>query len=423
MLLRILFGLLVGQTPLPSGHPDLPPTAHAIPPEPDKGSFQMPANHPGTRAPDGGESAPSAEDAKRLLEQLDAMKAELKNRPKTAEIEYALANLYYENGRYPDAIDSYRQLIERTQAPMQRYFDVREKPHKPISADKAGCPASARPTYDELIVIADRKAEAKDWSAAVVCYEAALLPVVTAHARRGNAFFLLGNEDNAIREHEEALRIVPTYPDSLFFLGAVLFEGGEGNVQRLKQAKEYWRWFLLADPDPEREKLVRTDLTRLQAAIDNRGHIEKSRPSGMGNPMGPIEAPPPPPNLDAAQRRELRALVAKGQQQLKSREWSLALKSFSQAREYDAADPEAATGAGVALMNLGQRVDAEAALRDALGRDPKNSLALYQLGELFFENEHYVGAARFWLQVLEEDPALGERMKLKSRIADAQNRQ
>jgi tetratricopeptide (TPR) repeat protein len=246
--------------------------------------------------------------------------------------------------------------------------------------------------------------------------------VVTAHARRGNGFFLLGNEDAAIAEHQEALRIVPTYPDSLFFLGAILFEGGEGNVPRLKQAKEYWQRFLLTNPEPDREKLVRTDLTRLSAAIDNRGHIQKAEPPGMAPPSGPIEPPPPPPELSDVQRRQLRALVAKGQRSLKAREWSEALAAFVQARKIDAGDVDAATGAGIALLNLGQRVDAESAFRDALGRDPKNALALYQLGEVFFENQHYVGAARFWLQVVEEDPELGERMKLKGRIADAQSR-
>jgi tetratricopeptide (TPR) repeat protein len=304
---------------------------------------------------------------------------------------------------------------------MQRYLAALGKPHKAMTPEKAGCPFSTRPSYDQLIEIADRKGAAGDWSAAVVCYEAALLPVVTAHARRGNAFFLLGNEDNAIAEHEEALRVAPAYPDSLFFLGAILFEGGEGNVPRLKQARDYWHRFLLTGPEPERERLVRTDMARLQAAIDNRGHIEKARMPGMGAPSGPIEPPPPPPELDAAQKRDLHALVAKGQKLLKTREWSAALAAFQKAREIDAADTDAATGAGIALLNLGQKVEAEAAFRDALGRDPKNSLALYQLGEVFFENQHYVGAARFWLLVMDEDPELAERMKLKSRVAEAQS--
>ena len=142
----------------------------------------------------------------------------------------------------------------------------------------------------------------------------------------------------------------------------------------------------------------------------------------MGAPSGPIVPPRPPPELSAEQKRQLRSLVAKGQKQLKAREWSGALAAFEQARKIDAADPEAATGAGIALLNLGQKVEAEAAFRDALGRDPKNALALYQLGEVFYESQHYVGAARFWLQVLEEDPQLGERMKLKSRVAEAQSR-
>ncbi len=421
-MISIAVALLLAQAALPPGHPDLPPTAHAVPQEPDKGAFQSPPPQAPTVPGDGGEAQANDQDAKRLLQQLDAMKEELKNRPKTAEIEFALANLYYENGRYPEAVDSYRQLIERTREPMERYLAALAKPHKVISAEKAGCPLAMRPTYDQLIAIADEKSAAGDWSSAVVCFEAALLPVVTAHARRGNAFFLLGNEDNAIAEHAQALRILPTYPDSLFFLGALLFEGGEGNVPRLKQAKDYWMRYLKTKPDPEREKLVRSDMTRLQAAIDNRGHIEKAPMPGMGAPSGPIKPPSPPPELSALQKRQLAALVAKGQAQIKARQWNAALATFEQARQIDRDNSDAATGAGIASLNLGQRLDAETAFRDALGRDPKNSLALYELGEVFYENEHYVGAARFWLQVLEEDPALGERQKLKDRVVEAQGK-
>ena len=72
------------------------------------------------------------------------------------------------------------------------------------------------------------------------------------------------------------------------------------------------------------------------------------------------------------------------------------------------------------VLNQGKLLAAEAALRDALGREPSDSLALYELGEVFFENQHYAGASRFWTQVLEQDPKLGEELKLEAKLEAAQ---
>ncbi len=42
---------------------------------------------------------------------------------------------------------------------------------------------------------------------------------------------------------------------------------------------------------------------------------------------------------------------------------------------------------------------------------------------MFFKSEHYAGAARFWSQVLEEDPKLAEEMRVKDRLQAAQQAQ
>jgi tetratricopeptide (TPR) repeat protein len=387
---------------LPPGHPPLD---------------QLPAGHP-TIGPD-------EMDGKKLLEKLDAMRDELKDRPKTAEIEYALGNLYYENSRYPEAIDYYRQLVERSAAPFLRYLAARGHPHKTVGPDQAGCSTTNRPGFDQLIALADAKAAAKDYSAAVTCYEAALLPVVLAQARRANAFFLIGNPDRAVQEHREVLAIEPDFPDSLFFLGAILFETGDDDAAKLREAREAWRKFLATGPDPDREKLVKDNLTKLDRALANGGHLSVE-PAPRG-PMadrgpGPIEPPSPPPALGPKQQRELQLAVAEGERLSGRSNWPAALAAFDRARRLDRADPRAATGAGLALLKLGKRVEAEAALRDALGRDPQAGAALYELGELFFENEHYAGAARFWSQLLQQNPTTADKYGVKARLAEAQAR-
>ncbi len=378
----------------------------------------MPPDHPQVAADD--------LDSKTLLEKLDAMRDQLKDRPKTAEIEYALGNLYYENGRYPEAIDYYRQLLERSAAPLLRYLEVRGHPHKTVSPEQAGCSPAGKPGFDQLIAVADARSASKDYSAAVTCYEAALLPVVVAKGRRANAFFLIGNPDRAAQEHREVLAIEPDFQDSLFFLGAILFETGDGDVGKLTQAVEAWKKFLASGPAPDRERLVKENLAKLNFALANGGHlpvepVQEAPQMPMG--AGPIEPPSPPPTLGPKEQGELQRAVALGQRLEEKSDWQGALAAFEKGRKLDRADPQAATGAGIALLKLGKRLEAEAALRDALGRDPQNGPALYELGELFFENEHFAGATRFWNQLLQQDPQTAEKYGVRARLADAQAKQ
>jgi cytochrome c-type biogenesis protein CcmH/NrfG len=143
----------------------------------------------------------------------------------------------------------------------------------------------------------------------------------------------------------------------------------------------------------------------------------------MGRGQGPIQPPPPPPELSPKQRHELELAVAEGQRRSAKKDWTGSLSAFEKARKLDRADPQAATGAGIALLQLGKRLEAEAAFRDALGRDPQNGPALYELGELFFESEHFAGATRFWNQLLEQDPNTAEKYRVRARLAEAQAKQ
>src|SRR5471032_3058472 len=57
-------------------------------------------------------------DPKQLLAVVDQMAAQLKDKPKTFEVLAAIGNLYYENARYLDAVDTYRQALARS-APVE----------------------------------------------------------------------------------------------------------------------------------------------------------------------------------------------------------------------------------------------------------------------------------------------------------------
>jgi tetratricopeptide (TPR) repeat protein len=279
-----------------------------------------------------------------------------------------------------------------------------------------------QPSFDALIATADQLARESQISKALACYEAALDPMTVALTRQGNAWYLIGNEDKAIEDHERALQIVPNSSDNLFFLGAILFEGGDGDLPRLKKAKDYWQRFLKSDPD--REKLVSKDILRLQMAIDNHGHVPAEMPPRMrAMAVGPIQPPPPAPRMNDAQQKLINEAIARGEAALSAKRWQEAHEAFGEGRKLDAGNLKAARGDGIALLNLGKLSDAEGALRDALGRDPDDSLALYELGEVFFKSEHYTGAARFWSQVLEQDPKLAQQMGVQGKLQAAQQAQ
>ena len=356
------------------------------------------------------------------------MKGELKSRPKSAEIEFAIANLYYDNSRWPDAIDMYRQLFERAQKPIDKYLDLRRKTPPARTAEKPGnCLNGVPPSFAAFVAAAEKRVQEGNASGALFCYEQALLPLSVALNRSANAWYLIGNEDKAQELHRQALELNPADSDELFFMGAMLFETGDGNLPRLREAKDFWNRFLRVAPeatDAERRRIVTKDLVRLQFALDNHGKIPNEAPAAarsMGT--GPIQPPAPPPVLNEAQRQLMATSNHKGAALLAAKSWAAARDAFAVARRMNPGNPEAARGQGIALMNLGRLLEAEAALRDALGREPNDAQALAQLGEVFFRSAHYAGAAKFWLQVMDEDGEMGRKLGLPGKIQQAEQLQ
>ena len=183
-----------------------------------------PSQQTAARAPADGGAEPA--DSKALLAEVDRLKDQLKDKPKSFEVLSALGNLYYENGRYLEAIDAYREA-EALAAPAEaRALALKEKRVKPAADLPAECRRSG-PDYG-LSKIAEA-ARNLDEPHELRCLDAALEMELQTVSRRGNAFYLIGNPDSALAEHRKVLERSPDYPESLFFVGAIVLEQSNGN--------------------------------------------------------------------------------------------------------------------------------------------------------------------------------------------------
>src|SRR5207248_10600112 len=94
------------------------------------------------------------------------------------------------------------------------------------------------------------------------CLESSLQTAIDSRARRGDALYLSGNPDGALAEHRRVLAESPDYPESLFFVGAILLEQSRGEKAKLEEGKKYWRRLLQVAPDHPRAELVKQSLPR-----------------------------------------------------------------------------------------------------------------------------------------------------------------
>ncbi|MFN7131380.1 MAG: hypothetical protein ACK4N5_04815, partial [Myxococcales bacterium] len=190
----------------------------------------MPAGHPPVdRGVESGE----------LLQQVEQLKAQLKDKPKTFEIAAALGNLYYENGRYGDASVHYGEALQKA----ADVFRVREAlAKKPVAAAPlvdAGCAGITE--VERLAAKAAEHLKAGNLARAQACIEPASRPLVPVLARRANGYFLIGRVDDALGEHARALAIDPDALESLFFTGAMLYDSHCDEPAELERAVAAWK--------------------------------------------------------------------------------------------------------------------------------------------------------------------------------------
>lgn len=395
---------------------------------------------PAPAASDAGAAALDPSDAKALLAEVDRLKDQLKDKPKTFEVLAALGNLYYENGRYLEAVDAYRQAEEQG-APVEAQAEaLRKDGVKAAGTLRPQCRRSG--TEYGLVQIAEaaRKLEPPE---RLRCLEAALDMALAVRARRGNSFYLIGNPDSALAEHRKVLARSPDYPESLFFVGAILLEQSQGEKQKLAEGKKYWKRLLAVAPDSPRAPIVRETLPNAdsvfapQAAGLPPNHPQVSQgnaPAGelpQGHPpISPkAHAGPTPEQVqnmaEAAQGTERTPELEKGLDQLLAEsEKALDEGKYQEAR--DAAvrvmpmrptDARTAAAMGGAMRGLGRSEMAERTLSRALELDPKQPRALYEMGRLQAQRGDRQGAAEKFNALLKVDPAFARARRVEEEIA------
>src|SRR4051812_5970368 len=241
---------------------------------------------PAASSPDAN-AAPSADakgDSKALLAQVDQLSEQFKDKPKTFEVLAALGNLYYENNRFLDAIDSYRQALELSAPAEAQAQDLRKAGTKPAKDLPLECRRSG-PTYGLEQIVAAAKSLAAPRR--LRCLDAALEVALAIRARRANALYLVGNPDGALAEHHKILQESPDYPESLFFVGAVTLEQSRGDKKKLEEGKKYWKRLLAVAPDHPRAELVRQSLPKADEIFAKKAEMASAGALPQGHPVPP----------------------------------------------------------------------------------------------------------------------------------------
>jgi tetratricopeptide (TPR) repeat protein len=336
------------------------------------------------------------DDSKALLAEVDRLKDSLKDKPKNFEVLGALGNLYYENGRYLEAIDSFRQALELA-APVEAQADaLRKQGVKPAAELPAEC-RRAGPEYGlQQIAEAAKKMEPPK---ARRCLESVLEMALSVRARRGNALYLIGNPDGALAEHRKVLERSPDHPESLFFVGAILLEQSQGDKAKLAEGKKYWERLLKVAPDNPRAALVKETLPKADEVFKPqmpKGHpaVDQGLPPGHP-PVGPMAHAGPTEeevsNLqEAVQNTErtpelekgLDELLAQGEKALDEGKYQEARDAVVRVMPMRPNDARTAAALGGAMRGLGRLEMAERTLSTALRQDPKQPRALYEMGKL-----------------------------------------
>ena len=412
-------------------------------------------------APDAGSAAVDPNDSRALLAEVDRLKDQMKDKPKTFEVLSALGNLYYDNGRYLEAVDAYRQA-EELAAPVEAEDDaLRAKKVKPA----ADLPSECRRSGAEygLTQIAE-VAKKLDPPHQLRCLDAALEMDLAVRARRGNSFYLIGNPDSALAEHRKVLERDPDYAESLFFVGAILLEQSQGDKEKLAEGKKYWQKLLKVAPNSPRAPLVKETLPKADEVFKPQargqmppGHPQVAQgqgqlppghppigggpigggPIGGGQPGSPMQhsderAPanePTPEEMKNMQeaiantqmtpelQKGLDELLAEGEKDLDEGKYQDARDAIVRVMPMRPNDARTAAAMGGAMRGLGRTEMAERTLGRALQMDPKQPRALYEMGKLQASQGDKAGALQTFRSLQAADAKFARAHKVDEEIA------
>jgi len=380
-------------------------------------------------------------DSKALLAEVDRLKGQLKDKPKTFEVLTALGNLYYENGRYLEAVDTFRQALELSASADAEAEALREKGAKPAAQLPIECRRSG-PEYGFTQIV--EAAKKLDPPRQLRCLEAALEPALAARARRGNALYLIGNSDGALAEHRKVLARAPDYPESLFFVGAIVLEQSNGDKTKIAEGKKYWKRLLKVAPDHPRAVLVKDNLPRAEELFKPRaegqvppGHppVQGSMPPGhppvasneRGAPMahGGPSAEEVQNVAEAARNTErtpelekgLDQLVEEGEKALDEGKYQEARDAVVRVMPMRPGDARTAAALGGAMRGLGRLEMAQRTLERALQMDPRQPRALYEMARLRAQQGDKPAAAQNLRALQAADPKWAKAHKVDEELA------
>ncbi len=406
---------------------------------------------------DGGPLALDTTDPKKLLAAVDALSGPLKDSQKPYEVLSALGNLYYDNGRYLDAVDSLRQALEKA-APVEAAADaLRARGVKPAAALPAECKKAPPAVGLEQVAAAAKKLEATEPAKALACDEQLQGDINDLRARHADALYLIGQPETALEEHKQVLARAPDSPESLFFVGAITLELSQGDKSKLEEGKRYWRRLLQVAPNHPRAALVKESLPNADTLFTPRQPdtgtappvAEQPLPPGhpaidgqAGSPAAPRAAasapaatPPPagsgptPEQLqaiaEAASQTErtpeleqgLDSLTAQADQDLDSGNYQEARAKMVRVMPMRPDDPRTAAVLGAAMAGLGKPEMAERVLSRALQEDPRQPRALYEMGKLLAARGDKAGAKEKFTALQSADAKFAQAHHVAAELA------
>jgi tetratricopeptide (TPR) repeat protein len=260
---------------------------------------------------------------------------------------------------------------------------------------------------------------------------------LAAHARRGNSFYLIGNPDSALAEHKRVLERAPDYPESLFFVGAILLEQSQGDKARLAEGKKYWQRLLEVAPDHPRAALVKDTLPRAEEVFKPQARMPAGHPPvaqddlPAGHPsVGPMAHAGPSQEevsriADAVRGTErtpelekgLDALLAEGEKALDDGKYQEARDAVVRVMPMRPNDPRTAAALGGAMRGLGRLEMAERTLAAALRGNPRQPRALYEMGKLLVQRGDKSGALQNLQALQAADPGWAKAHNVDQEIA------
>lgn len=225
---------------------------------------------------------------------------------------------------------------------------------------------------------------------------------------RARAYFFLGNPDRAVSELQYIIKEnPPTSPqslESLYLIGAIIFESNDLDKHRLNTGIKAWQDYLhLAQSDEELSAEITTGLAELK---NRQKGNEQTQVAVIADPFSPRESFSAHKNaaLTAFMKDELLLAL------------ELCNKSLSQSYDRDVAIVKARIYIKTGRMD--EAVDLFASITE---KNAHYAPAFHFSGMAFMLKGQIENAIRSWKKTLELDPAYARSHRLDQRLAVAQN--